>query len=142
MVAQGLPVFLISLAIGSQRIEIGPDHRGNAATLGLSSNLAGSGLALTERFLESLDSYRQADLVAISEAIGDCLCDAEDLYGHALDGVGFDPLPSSRSVKRTSLIGVPSLSRGTRPISGCVGDAPQDQPSTTKQERGTAQSGY
>lgn len=59
---------------------------------GLAGNLAWRRLALAERFLQAFDRHRQANLVPISEAIGDRLCDAENLHGHPLDRVGFNPL--------------------------------------------------
>jgi hypothetical protein len=50
-----LLLFLISLAISGQRLEIGSDDGGHASALGLGGNFAGRGLALTERLLQSLD---------------------------------------------------------------------------------------
>ena len=54
------PTFLISLAIASQRLEVGPDHGGAPAALSLSGNSTGTGISLTERLLASLDRHRGA----------------------------------------------------------------------------------
>ncbi|MHC2296243.1 hypothetical protein ACVJBD_000449 [Rhizobium mongolense] len=81
-------MFLISLTIGSQCLEIRSDHCRDTATLGLSDNFAGVRLALAERFLEALDRHRQADFVAISETVRNCFDDPKYLYGHTLDDMG------------------------------------------------------
>lgn len=84
------PIFLNSLAIGGQRLEIGSNDRRDRSSLGLPDDFARSCLALTQRLLEALDSHRQTDLVAIPEAVGDRLGDPKNLHGHPFDGVGFD----------------------------------------------------
>lgn len=85
-------IFLVSLATGGQCLEIGPNDRGDRSSRSLAGNLAWRRLALTQRFLEAFDRHRQANLVPISEAIDDRLCDAENLHGHPLDRVGLNPL--------------------------------------------------
>jgi hypothetical protein len=84
------PTFLISLAISSQRLEVGPDHGCAAAALSLSGNFAGRGFWLTERFQEFLDRHRQAELVALYKAIRDGLGDPKDLYRRTLNTMSFE----------------------------------------------------
>lgn len=84
------PIFLNSLAIGDQRLDIGSNDRGDRSSLSLPDDLARGCLALAQRSLEPFNRHGQADLVAIPEAIGDRLGDAKNLYGHPFDGVGFD----------------------------------------------------
>lgn len=83
-------MFLISLAIGRQRLQIGADDRDHAAALGLPGNLARRGLALTQCFLEAFDRDRQANLAAMPEPIRDGLGDTEDLHWHTFDLVRLD----------------------------------------------------
>ena len=47
------PMSLITLGIGSERLEIRADHRGYAAALRMPGNLRRGGLSLPECFLES-----------------------------------------------------------------------------------------
>ena len=84
------PIFLISLGIGSERLEIGPDHCGDSSSLSFARNFAGRGLALAERLLETLDRDRKPHFAAVSEAIGDGLGHAEDFYWNPFDHMRFD----------------------------------------------------
>lgn len=86
------PIFLICLAIGSQCVEIRSNDRGDRSSLSLPGNLARRRLALAQHFLKAFDRNRQADLVPISETIGDRLGGAEDLHGHP-QRVGFQHFP-------------------------------------------------
>ena len=97
------PIVSTSLAIGGQCLEIGPNDRGDRSSLSPAGNLAWRRLALTQRFLQAFDRHRQANLIPISEAIGDGLGNAEDLYVHPLDSVGFNTLrQETRRMSRPS----------------------------------------
>ena len=74
-------MFLISSGIGSQGLEIRPDHRRDPALLGLTSDFRRRCLMLPQRFLKSFDSDGQPDLIAMPEVIRDCLGHCEYIDG-------------------------------------------------------------
>ena len=63
------PTFLISLAISNQRLEVGPDHGGAAAAFSLSGNFTGSGIALTQRLVQSSIAMGVLELSAIKPGV-------------------------------------------------------------------------
>ena len=83
-------IFLIFLAIGGQRLQIGPNDRADRPSLSLLGDLARRRPALAQRLLQAFDCHGQANLIPIPEAIGDRLCDAEDLHGDPVDSVGLN----------------------------------------------------
>ena len=89
-------MFLTSLGIGGERLEIRANHRGDAATLRMPGDLGGACLSLPERLLQALQRDRLPDLPAMPEAVGDRLGDAEDLHGNILDVHGQDIVGEQR----------------------------------------------
>ncbi len=88
--------FALGLFAEGERLKIRSDYRGDAATLGLGGDFARRGFMLAERFLKALDGNRQANLVAVSEAVGHGLNDAEHFHGHAFYDVDFDSFREQR----------------------------------------------
>ena len=100
-------MFLISLAIGCQRLKIRPDHGGDTATPSLPDNFAGRGPALAKRFLLTVNCHRQTNFVAVSETVRDGFDCAKDIDGHVPDEMSFDAVVEQTFCRFASNRGLP-----------------------------------
>src|SRR3546814_987197 len=84
------PIFLISLAIGVQRLQIGANDRADPACLRGPGDLCRRGFALAQSLLEALERDGETYLAAMAEAVRNGLRHAEHLYRYSFNHMGFD----------------------------------------------------
>jgi hypothetical protein len=91
------PTLRDGLAIGHQRFDVGPHHRPEPRSLGVSPELVGRAAPAAQSLAQPLQGEVQADLVAVAEAIDDGFGGTVDRDFDVFDQVAFDAFAFANS---------------------------------------------